>query len=81
MKIPNIGNVMNKFEILGVVGEGKLKLHVWKYCIILYITKNFIQILLTQHINSDMHLNVQQLKKKKTLFFNYVGLILQGKTI
>lgn len=23
MKIPNIGNVMNKFEILGVVGEGK----------------------------------------------------------
>ncbi|KAG8508862.1 Cyclin-dependent kinase-like 5 [Galemys pyrenaicus] len=22
MKIPNIGNVMNKFEILGVVGEG-----------------------------------------------------------
>lgn len=47
MKIPNIGNVMNKFEILGVVGEGKLKLHVWKYCIILYITKNFIQILLT----------------------------------
>lgn len=25
MKIPNIGNVMNKFEILGVVGEGKLE--------------------------------------------------------
>lgn len=23
MKIPIIGNVMNKFEILGVVGEGK----------------------------------------------------------
>uniref|UniRef100_A0A6I8MXF1 Cyclin-dependent kinase-like 5 n=1 Tax=Ornithorhynchus anatinus TaxID=9258 RepID=A0A6I8MXF1_ORNAN len=27
MKIPNIGNVMNKFEILGVVGEGKLETH------------------------------------------------------
>lgn len=26
MKIPNIGNVMNKFEILGVVGEGKFSI-------------------------------------------------------
>lgn len=48
MKIPNIGNVMNKFEILGVVGEGKLKFHLWtlEHYVILSITKNFIRILL-----------------------------------
>lgn len=61
MKIPNIGNVMNKFEILGVVGEGKLEFHLWtlEHFIISFITKNFIQILLIYHINSDVHLSVQ----------------------
>lgn len=24
MKIPNIGDVMNKFEVLGIVGEGEI---------------------------------------------------------
>jgi hypothetical protein len=79
MKIPNIGNVMNKFEILGVVGEGKLEFHVWslEYCIILYITKNSIQILLVYQFRYAPKCTVVL----KTLFFNYVGLILQVKNL
>lgn len=47
MKIPNIGNVMNKFEILGVVGEGKFNiLWVFEQCTIIPTTRNLIQALL-----------------------------------
>lgn len=43
MKIPNIGNVMNKFEILGVVGEGKFNI-LWGFeqCAIISTTKKVI---------------------------------------
>lgn len=33
MKIPDIGDVMNKFEVLGIVGEGK------SVCLNLDVTK------------------------------------------
>lgn len=41
MKIPNIGNVMNKFEILGVVGEGKFGIP-WGFeqCVVTPTTTN-----------------------------------------
>lgn len=35
MKTTDIGDVMNKFEVLGIVGEGKLMIIIYNYCITL----------------------------------------------
>lgn len=79
MKIPNIGNVMNKFEILGVVGEGKLEFHLWtlEHYIILSVTKSYLDsVNLAYQFRCAPMCTVIKIK----LFFNYLGLILQVKT-
>lgn len=33
MKIPDIGDVMNKFEVLGIVGEGEIAIFIPLYAV------------------------------------------------
>uniref|UniRef100_A0A8C3RKJ3 Cyclin-dependent kinase-like 5 n=1 Tax=Chelydra serpentina TaxID=8475 RepID=A0A8C3RKJ3_CHESE len=55
MKIPNIGNVMNKFEILGVVGEGK------SFC---FTTLTIVYILENEEVKET---TLRELKMLRTL--------------
>uniref|UniRef100_A0A673M732 Cyclin-dependent kinase-like 5 n=1 Tax=Sinocyclocheilus rhinocerous TaxID=307959 RepID=A0A673M732_9TELE len=55
MKIPDIGNVMNKFEVLGIVGEGEEK-------------KTLILVLIKQLLNEEVkETTLRELKMLRTL--------------